>query len=400
MSYDPAYYAPHVNALNYANTVTATFESNFPGMFGFAESEEKAHALLACALAHQSRSTLNRIATAMNYVGGSALSLLSSVVGSPALNVPGLSAQVAQQIADEFVAVAFPIAESLNAKLENVAGQPGTFFSAPDTWSGDWEIAEMSGAFNQFYVQVQTIANLEASAVSADSSANIVYVAVANELLRRLDQVKVALDYLNTKDGFLGDAFTRSTMLNTLTDGPFGGFVNMYDIDRDAAIEFATAFVNIMLNVVEEQVGVLEQSRATYAQAVASAGAAAQAEALRLAEEEALNARNVEIVQNGAMLLNESLLTTFGPLATFTPPDRPTEAFHRFSTEFDYTNSDYLITVRIPAYEWTWPADRGPLPTDIVGGEPWAQFEARFLKTWATMLGDYPVRFSVAPTTY
>ena len=130
MSYNPAYYAPHVNALNYANTVTATFESNFPGMFGFAESEEKAHALLACALAHQSRSTLNRLATAMNYVGGSALSLLSSVVGSPALNVPGLSAQVAQQIADEFVAVALPIAESLNAKLENVA-QPGTFFSAP-----------------------------------------------------------------------------------------------------------------------------------------------------------------------------------------------------------------------------------------------------------------------------
>ncbi len=281
MSYDPAYYAPHVNALNYANTVTATFENNFPGMFGFAESEEKAHALLACALAHQSRSTLNRIATAMNYVGSSVLSLLDSVVGRPAVIVPGLSPVVAQQIADEFVAVAFPIAQSLNAQLENVAGQPGTFFSAPDTWSGDWEIAEMSGAFNQFYLQVQTIANLDRSVVSADSSANIVYVAVANELLRRLDQVKVALDYLNTKDGFLGDAFTRSQMLSTLTDGPFGGFVNLYDIDRDAAIEFATAFVNIMLNVVEEQVGVLEESRAAYAQAVASAGAAAQAEALR-----------------------------------------------------------------------------------------------------------------------
>ena len=46
-------------------------------------------------------------------------------------------------------------------------------------------------------------------------------------------------------------------------------------------------------------------------------------------------------------------------------------------------------------------ADRGPLPTiNIVGGEPWAQLEAH-----PELLGDYaqqhyPVRFSVAPTTY
>jgi hypothetical protein len=403
------------DVVNYADQVAGVFQSTFPP--AIAGSSTQARALLAGALAVQVRNIAYPIGFALNKVNGVEnrlpADLFANIIGDQYGNLAygsGITPDVVANFANEFVTFAFPACEAVFDELADVAGSPyGVPFSDPfSIWSG-MQKAQMNSRYDSLERRLAGIAAYEQNMLTGPNAhRNLVWYALTAKLQAMLGAAGEALDYLDLEQVQWDDSISRINMVANLVGPEFTSYVGLYGVGHTAALEFATRFADVMLDVVEAQVDQLENERSAWAtevaQAEANAQAVADAQARELAAQQqaaaqrAVDQAAADQVAKAQAAVNEAAAA----LGTIFPNhlyfEKNGNNYDRFEATWDQAAGRVLIVVNVfTPDEWKWPDDQLPPGHALVAGMLWQELASKIPAT--TSCGT-AVAVTVRKTSY